>query len=166
MRSALAGLAGAALTLALAGAARADIPPPPPPGLRDSPGLRPLPLALAGAAAALAVAVCGVVAVRHRRHPVVLVAALAATAAVLAVTGLIALRAARDRDEQAALRARYEKDLANWRPLGPVRPPRPPAGVPRAVAVLALAPQDGFPQGLPWAALALHGTATDTPPAP
>jgi hypothetical protein len=153
----LAALLGVALFLCLPSAVWADIPPSPPLGLRATPGIRPLPVVIAGIAVALALAVCGLVAARHRARPGILVAALVGAVVVLAAAGAVAIRADREANEQAALRAEYEKSLANWRPRGPVRLP-PPREVPAVVAIFAVGPQGSFPHNLPWAALALSGT--------
>jgi hypothetical protein len=157
MRIPVAGLVGVVLVLSLTASAWADIPPPPPAGLKDAPGLQPLPIALAGLAAALAVAVAGVGAARSRGRPAVRTAALVAAAAILATAAVFAFRAARAWEEQAALKAEYEKSLANWHPRGPVPPPRAFREAPPALAVFALAPQNSFPHSLPWAAFVLNG---------
>jgi hypothetical protein len=128
----IAGPLAIALALSATAAARADIPPPPPPGLNDSPGVGPLPSTVAGLAVAAAVAVAGLGVARSRGRPRIRTAALIGAAVVLAATGALAYRAAQAHEEHAELKARYERQLAGWRPAGPVRlrfaePPAPAA---------------------------------------
>jgi hypothetical protein len=158
MRPLFAGLAAAALVLSAPAAVWADIPPPPPPGLNNSPGPRPLPIAVAGTVAALALALGGTRLARSRGRRGLGAAALVGAVVVLVASGAAAWKSYVAWEEQDALKARYESTLATWRPLGPVRlrQVRRDPETPPAVALLALAPHQGFPQGLPWAALAFN----------
>jgi hypothetical protein len=161
MRISLAALVGIGVLVLLPADTWADIPPPPPERLQDSLGLRPLPIAVAGLAVSLAVAFAGLGIARYRDRPRARTAALVVAAVVLVTAGALALRAAQVWAEQDALKAQYEKTLANWRPLGPVRIPRASREVPPALAVLAFTPQNSFPHNLPWAALVLNVVGPD-----
>jgi hypothetical protein len=155
MRIYTAGFVSLALDLSVAGASWADIPPPPPSGLKDSLGLQPIPIALAGLAGAVAVAVAGLGLARARGRPRFRAVSLIVAAGILAVAAVFAYRAAQAWDEYRNSQAEYRKSLVNWRPHGPIQPGAF-VGVPRGVAVLAVAPQNSFPHNLPWAALALN----------
>jgi hypothetical protein len=158
MKAVVAGLL-VVLALSLPPVARADIPPPPPLGLKDSPGPQPLSIVLTGLAISVAVALGGFAAFRSGRRAL-FVPCLMGAVLLLVATGVLTAKASRDLDEQAALRAQYEKSKAGWRSRGPIGPPQQHQQpvhpeVPAAVTALAASPA-GFPGNLPWASLAAN----------
>ncbi len=164
MKNPLVGVIVVTVVLSFPAAARADIPPPPPAGLDHpptAPTLAPFPIAAAGVAAALAVGMGGVVLARSRRGRGVRIAALAGALVILLAAGIgafWAVRAVQNYDslkrDYDSLKAHYDDELSHWHPLGP--PPQPPRydKALLAAAAFAVAPQDGFPSGVPWGALA------------
>ena len=168
MKSRLAALVAVVLVLSLAATAWADIPPPPPAapeGLDHPPSLGVMPIAVAGAAAALAVSVGGLVLARYRGGWAVRIAALGTAAVIVAAAAITAFGAAQSWQAYDAVKAKYDDEqskykdrLSHWHGLGPPRPPpyrltyEYRARV--AAAAFAVAPQDGFPSGVPWGMLA------------
>jgi hypothetical protein len=182
MRTLFPGLVGVILHLTFASIASADIPPPPPPeltkelppfGPENAPAFRPSQIAIAGLSAGAAIVLIGLGAARGRGRSGVCITSAMFAVVVLAATGVGVMvvhraweahqeRLAQHEAETAkreALKAEYEKTLANWRPLGPVRPERflrIHREIPLATAVFGASTQSAFPQVLPWAALAMN----------
>jgi hypothetical protein len=155
-------LAAVLALLFLTAPLRADVAPIKPPALDHPPSFGPLPIAIAGIVLSLAIGVAGFLIARQRLG--IGLATFAVTAVVLVATAALVYQATQAAEEHARLKARYERELANFRPGG-VRPPPPPPPPPpvfdtlsEPVATMAFAPTSSFPSSIPWAALVMnHG---------
>lgn len=141
--------------LAWTGAALADVQPPMPRELRTYPGTQPKWIAVIGTAIAVAFLLMGLYLARSFRRSSFFFVAIGGAILMLGLSAIAAFNAKEEWDEYLTAKGKYDREMANWHSRGPVRPAWVYNDLPRAMIVIANAPQGGFPHGVPWGAIVL-----------